>query len=110
LYAGKIHALLFRNWKTRVKGRDWYDFEWYVRNNVALNFNHLQKRTAQISGLREQDFTPEIFKKRLKERIENTNIEMVKKDVTPFLKQLSEIDIWSVAYFLQLVDMINFAK
>lgn len=35
LYAGKMHALLFRNWKARVKGRDWYDFEWYVRNNIS---------------------------------------------------------------------------
>jgi len=84
LYAGKMHALLFRNWKTRVKGRDWYDFEWYVRHNVTLNFNHLQKRTAQISGLNEQDFTPDFFKKMLKERIENTNIETVKNDVRPF--------------------------
>jgi predicted nucleotidyltransferase component of viral defense system len=110
LYAGKMHALLFRNWKTRVKGRDWYDFEWYVRNNIALNFNHLQKRTAQISGLSEQDFTPEIFKRILKERIENANIETVKDDVRPFLKNPLEMDIWSTEYFLQLVNMINFTK
>ena len=110
LYAGKMHALLFRNWKTRVKGRDWYDFEWYVRNNIALNFNHLQKRTTQISGLSEQDFPLEIFKKMLKGRIEKTNIEVVKNDVSPFLKNQSEMDIWSVEYFLQLVDMINFVK
>ena len=107
LYAGKMHALLFRNWKTRVKGRDWYDFEWYVRNNVALNFNHLQKRAEQINYLSEQDFTLEIFKKMLKKRIENTNIEVVKNDVRPFLKNQSEMEIWSTAYFLQLVDMIN---
>jgi predicted nucleotidyltransferase component of viral defense system len=41
LFAGKMHAFLFRAWKNRVKGRDWYDFEWYVRNGTALNFNHL---------------------------------------------------------------------
>ena len=110
LYAGKMHALLFRNWKTRVKGRDWYDFEWYVRNNIALNFNHLQKRAAQINRLSEQDFTPEVFKKILKERIEKTNIEAVINDVRPFLKNSSEMDIWRTEYFLQLVDMINFAK
>jgi predicted nucleotidyltransferase component of viral defense system len=108
LYAGKMHAMLFRNWKTRVKGRDWYDFEWYVRNNVALNFNHLQKRAAQINGLNELDFTPEVFKKMLKERIEKTNIGMVKNDVRPFLKNLSEMDIWSSEYFLRLVDLIRF--
>ena len=110
LYAGKMHALLFRNWKTRIKGRDWYDFEWYVRNNVALNFSHLQKRTAQISGLNEQDFTPEVFKKMLKDRIENTNMETVKNDVRPFLKNISEMNIWTTAYFLQLADRINIAK
>lgn len=110
LYAGKMHALLFRNWKTRVKGRDWYDFEWYVRNNVALNFKHLQKRTAQINHIREQDFTLEIFKKMLTERIEKTNPEAIKIDVSPFLKNQSEMDIWSVEYFLQLVDRINFVK
>ena len=30
LFAGKMHALVYRAWKNRVKGRDWYDFEWYV--------------------------------------------------------------------------------
>ncbi len=48
LYAGKIHALLFRSWKNRVKGRDWYDFEWYVRNNVALDFHHFCQRAYQF--------------------------------------------------------------
>jgi len=107
LYAGKTHAFLFRNWKTRVKGRDWYDFEWYVRNNVSLNFNHLQKRVEQMKNVSEQDFTLEIFKKKLKERIERTNIEVVKNDVGPFLKNQSEIEIWSTEYFLQLVDMMS---
>ena len=107
LFAGKIHAFLFRNWQNRVKGRDWYDFEWYVRNNVTLNFNHLQKRAAQINALNESDFTPDIFKKMMKERIEKTNIEAVKNDVSPFLKNRREMEIWSAEYFLQLTDMIQ---
>jgi len=72
-----------------------------------LNFNHLQKRAEQISNLSEQEFSLEIFKKMLKERIEKTNIEVVKNDVRPFLKNQSEMEIWSTEYFLQLVDMIN---
>ena len=107
LYAGKMHAFLFRNWQNRVKGRDWYDFEWYVRNNVTLDFNHLQKRTEQINAINEKNFTPEIFKTMLKERIEKTNIETVKNDVRPFLKNLQEIEIWSKEYFLQLADRIQ---
>lgn len=107
LYAGKMHAFLFRNWQNRVKGRDWYDFEWYVRNNVTLNFSHLQKRTEQINA---KEFTLETFKKMLKERIEKTNIEAVKKDVRPFLKVPQEMEIWSTEYFLQLADMIKLKK
>ena len=45
-----MHALVFRSWKHRVKGRDWYDFEWYVRNGIKLNFAHLQERILQFNG------------------------------------------------------------
>jgi predicted nucleotidyltransferase component of viral defense system len=110
LYAGKMHAFLFRNWQNRVKGRDWYDFEWYVRNNIKLNFKHLQKRTEQINALNENEFTFDIFKKMLKERIKKTNIEAVKNDVRPFLKNPKEMEIWSTDYFLQLTNMIHYGK
>ena len=110
LYAGKMHAFLFRNWKARVKGRDWYDFEFYVRNDIPLNLNHLENRIEQISNLRQNEFTSEVFKKMLKERIEKTNIETVKNDVRPFLKNPQEMEIWSTEYFLQLADMIRFEK
>ena len=108
LYAGKMHALLFRNWKNRVKGRDWYDFEWYVRNNVALDFKHLCERTYQFGSLKEGELTQDNFKSLLKEKIAHTNIEMVKADVKPFIKNPQEMDIWSADYFMQLVDMIRF--
>ena len=108
LYAGKMHAFLFRNWQTRVKGRDWYDFEWYVRNNIALNFTHLQKRAEQINALTEKEFTREKFRKMLKERIAKTNIDAVRNDVRPFLKTPQETEIWSTEYFSQLADMIQF--
>ena len=108
LYAGKMHALLFRNWKNRVKGRDWYDFEWYVRNNVALDFKHLCERTYQFGSLKDGELTQYNFKLLLKEKISHTNIELVKADVKPFIKNPQEMNIWSTDYFMQLVDMIRF--
>ena len=108
LYAGKMHALLFRNWKARVKGRDWYDFEWYVRNNVTLNFDHFCERCYQLGTLQSIKLTIETFKQLLNEKITQTNMESVKNDVRPFIRNQSELDIWSVDYFLQLVDMIKF--
>ena len=105
LFAGKMHALAFRNWKTRVKGRDWYDFEWYVRWRVPLDFNHLQERIREFNGI---EMTREDFMAVLKERLATTNIEDVKLDVRRFMLNPHELDIWSNDYFLQLADMIVF--
>ena len=108
LFAGKMHALLFRNWKARVKGRDWYDFEWYVRNNIPLNFNHFCERTHQFGSLEDTELTKDFFKQLLKEKIAKTSIEMVKSDVRPFIRNHNDMEIWSAEYFSQLVDMIRF--
>lgn len=105
MFAGKMHALLFRNWKTRVKGRDWYDFEWYVRNQVPLDFNHLQVRIRQFNDI---DMSREEFINKLKTRLSSTDMETVKRDVTPFVKDKKELDIWSNDYFLQLADMLKY--
>lgn len=105
LYAGKMHALAFRSWKNRVKGRDWYDFEWYVRNGIKLDFNHLQERIREFNGI---EVNKEEFIKLLKEKIEDTNIDMVKQDVEPFVKNIDSLQIWSTDYFIQLTDMISF--
>lgn len=105
LYAGKMHALVFRNWKSRVKGRDWYDFEWYVKNGVQLDFTHLQERIHEFNGL---EMTKEQFMDALKDRLSSTDIKMVKQDVEPFIKNQTYLEIWSNDYFLQLADMVNF--
>lgn len=105
LFAGKMHALVFRVWKNRVKGRDWYDFEWYVRNGVPLDFKHLQERIRQFNAM---EITKEEFMQLLKERLGSTSISLVKQDVMPFVRNPEEIKIWSNDYFLQLADMIKF--
>lgn len=105
LYAGKLHALIFRSWKNRIKGRDWYDFEWYVRHKVPLDFKHLQVRAKEFNAL---ELTKESFLEKLRERLTTADIAMVKQDVEPFIIDKRELDIWSNEYFLQLSDMIMF--
>ena len=107
LYAGKMHALLYRNWKTRVKGRDWYDFQWYVANRVPLNFGHLQKRVAEFNGI---ELNKEDFLEVLHERLATTDIESVKQDVARFIFDQRDIEIWSNDYFLKLADMMVFKE
>ena len=105
LFAGKMHALVYRAWKNRVKGRDWYDFEWYVRHSIPLDFDHLAERILQFNH---ETIDRESFMILLKDKLASTNIEQVKKDVLPFIKHPEELNIWSNDYFQQLADMIIF--
>lgn len=105
LFAGKMHALVYRNWKTRIKGRDWFDFEWYIRNDVPLNFAHLQERIREFSG---QVVSKEQYMQLLRERLATADINIVKQDVITFVDRPSELDIWSNDYFLQIAEMIRF--
>lgn len=105
LFAGKMHALVYRSWKNRVKGRDWYDFEWYVRHNIPLGFTHLAERALQFNN---EVIERKAFIALLKDKLASANMNQVKSDVFPFIKNPRELDIWSNDYFVQLVDMIKF--
>ena len=105
LFAGKMHALVYRAWKNRVKGRDWYDFEWYVRHNIPLDFTHLGERALQFN---QEELDKETFLQKLNERLAAADINQVKADVLPFVRNPKELDIWSNDYFLQLAKMIRF--
>ena len=107
LFAGKMHALVYRAWKNRVKGRDWYDFEWYIRHQIPLDFTHLAERALQFNG---EDITKNSFFEKLKERLSSADINQVKADVLPFVRNTRELDIWSNDYFLTLADMIKFEE
>ena len=106
LFAGKMHALVYRTWQRRIKGRDWFDFEWYVRYGIPLDFKYLQKRIREFSG---NVVSLEDFMTLLRNKISKTNIDNVKQDVIPYIdsSQLRSLDIWSNDYFLQLADMMK---
>lgn len=109
LFAGKMHALVYRAWQRRVKGRDWYDFEWYVLNNIPLSFTHLRERVHEFSG---EWISKSDFQQQLLDKLANTSIDMVKQDVMPFLYGRSprELDFWSNDYFLELASRIRWQE
>jgi len=108
LFAGKMHAFLFRAWNNRVKGRDWYDIEWYVRNDYTVNMNHLKERCIQSGHISRNDISREFIMLLLRKKIQSSNIERVKDDVLPFVKNPKELNIWSTEYFLQLIEKVRF--
>ncbi len=107
LFAGKMHALLFRSWKNRVKGRDWYDFEWYVRKGIVLDFRHFCRRAYQFASVPEGDLTPQTFQKLLSEKIRQTSFSSAVEDVYPFLREQDSLRLWSAGYFEQVASLMK---
>jgi hypothetical protein len=108
LFAGKIHALLFRKWKNRVKGRDWYDFVWYCTFHPLLHVTHLQERMRQSSHWCSAKplSSPEVIHL-LKDAIVSLDVKQAKEDVRPFVRDPQALDIWSTDFFMSLLSRIT---
>jgi hypothetical protein len=107
LFAGKLHALLFRQWKNRVKGRDWFDYEWYVRHGHAVSLAHFKARAVQSGHLgSDMPLDGSALKAMIKERIASVDLEAAKADVRRFLQDDHALAIWGADYFSQLTDRL----
>jgi len=108
LFAGKMHALLFRKWINRVKGRDWYDLEWYIKKGIPLDLNHFANRAKDTGDWKEDELKEKDVMHMLKEKFSTVSFENVKKDVSPFIKDDKVLEIWSEQYFKDLLDSMKF--
>jgi predicted nucleotidyltransferase component of viral defense system len=108
LFAGKMHAILCRHWKNRVKGRDWYDLVWYVANCPQLHLSHLEERMRQSGhwqkkgGIGKGEFTD-----LLTEAIATLDVEQAKNDVMPFIVDNGRLDVWSREFFQDICSRIQ---
>jgi predicted nucleotidyltransferase component of viral defense system len=108
LFAGKMHAILCRPWKTRIKGRDWYDLVWYIAREIPVNLQHLEKRMQQTKHWQnEQKLNHDALISLLRKKINEIDFEKAKEDVIPFLKNTDSILIWSKDFFMQLVERLK---
>jgi len=103
LFAGKMHALLFRKWGNNVKGRDWYDMEWYIKKGIALNLEHFVLRAKDSGDWPNDTITKNEFMELLTLRIDTVNLNRVKADINRFIPDPRAIEIWSSEYFHDLV-------
>ncbi len=107
LFADKLHALLFRKWKNRVKGRDWYDLEWYIRKGVPLDMNHFLSRAKDTNDWKEDTISKEQIINLLLEKIESVSFKSIKEDVVRFIKDDEVLNIWNAQYFKDLIDKMK---
>lgn len=108
LFAGKLHATLCRNWKTRVKGRDFFDFIWYLGKRVPCHLAHLQKRMEQTGHWNPDTTLDETaLKERLTQRFNEVDFEQARDDVRPFVSDADALALWSREFFLGLVEQVK---
>ena len=108
LFAGRLHAVLCRNWKNRVKGRDFYDFVWYLAKDVPVHLDHLQKRMEQTGHWTQGvPLTLAALQQRLIERFESVDFEQAKQDVAPFVRDPDALTLWSTVFFAGLVERLR---
>jgi predicted nucleotidyltransferase component of viral defense system len=117
LFAGKIHAILCRNWSSRPKGRDWYDLVWYVSHSYGVDLIHLGARLIQScdwqknEGIKiEGEITKSLVLELLKKRINGLDIQSAKRDIEPFVADSAVLDIWSREFFHEIVERLEFMQ
>ena len=108
LFAGKLHAVICRGWKSRIKGRDMYDYIFYLSNNIPFNLKHLEARLKQTDFIpQEKEITLDDVKKILCDRFMAIDFEQAKKDVLPFIKNVNSLDIWSEEFFVAITENLK---
>ena len=100
LFAGKIHALLCRNY---LKGRDWYDFVWYTARNVPINHALLSAALQQTGPWKGRNLLTDNAWccEQLHATIESLNWHQAREDVRRFVKpaEWPSLELWSSAFF-----------
>lgn len=108
LFAGKMHAVLCRRWKNRVKGRDWYDLVWYCAHHPELHLAHLEQRMRQ-SGHWDggRSLAPGDFQDLVAEAIGRLDVKQAREEVLPFVRNPEALEVWSREFFLGVVQRIR---
>jgi len=108
LFSGKLHALLCRSY---VKGRDWYDFVWYVSRKTSVNFALLQNALGQQGLWADQSLEcdKQWLLNALSEKINTIDWDKAKKDIMNFIKprEQTSIAMWSSNFYLHFVDEMD---
>jgi predicted nucleotidyltransferase component of viral defense system len=109
LFAGKLHAVLCRKWKNRVKGRDWYDFAWYVSHYPKVNIFHLEQRMRDSGHYNlSSPLDKDKVIKFLEDAIDQLDVNLARAEVKPFVVDERELEIWSKDFFRAATKRIIF--
>ncbi|MEG0453094.1 MAG: nucleotidyl transferase AbiEii/AbiGii toxin family protein [Coprobacillus sp.] len=108
LFAGKIHAVICRGWKNRVKGRDLYDFIFFLSIKTPVNLIHLRERLIQSGFITDdKECTLDDVKLMLEQHFDKIDYNQAKKDVEPFIRDITILNIWSASFFKNITQSLT---
>lgn len=109
LFAGKIHAILCREYKHHVKGRDYYDYLFYIGKGSAFNLKYLESKLKNTGGIigDKETLTLERVKELLKAKFESVNYESAKEDVSNFISDKESLKLWKKELFLSTLPVLK---
>ena len=108
LFAGKIHAILCRNWKTRTKGRDLYDYIFFIANNISVNIDLLKNKLIESEYIKKTDkFNIDVLKELLIKKFNEINYKDAKEDIIPFIKNVDSLDLWNRDFFVSITSNLK---
>ena len=104
----KTHALLCRPY---IKGRDWYDFNWYIAQGVTPNLELLKNALKQYGPWKDQDLKVdrEWLVKTLGEKISAIDWKDAAADVERFLKPIEQksLKLWSETFYMSKLNKLD---
>ena len=107
LFAGKIHAILCRNWQKRTKGRDLYDYVFFLANNINVNLELVKNKLIESKYISENDdFNLDILKSLLINKFKEINYKEAKEDIIPFIKDIKNLELWNSDFFIKITEQL----
>lgn len=108
LLAGKIHAILCRGWKTRTKGRDLYDYVFFLANDIKVNIELIKNKLIESNFIESSDkFDIDVLKRLLINKFNEIDYDDAKDDVIPFIKNIDSLNIWNKDFFISITNKIQ---
>lgn len=108
LFAGKIHAILCRNWKIRVKGRDLYDYVFFLANHTSVNLELIKNKLIASNYIDpNSSFDILVLKKLLIAKFSMIDYKEAKEDVLPFIKDSQSLNLWNQDFFCEITEYLH---
>ena len=108
LFAGKIHAILCRGWNNRVKGRELYDYIFFLASDTKVNIELLKNKLIESNYIIEKEkFDINELKKIIINKFEKIDYTKAVEDVKPFIKNIDNLNLWNKEFFIEITNKLN---